>query len=228
MRLRTRGEGGRFLPRAVWYIAIVFTGLVEDIGAVERVEPGPDSRVLTIRPRALAADQLAIGESVAIDGVCLTVTARAQGGFTVLAGEETLRRTTVGDLAPGAPVNLERALRLGDRLGGHLMQGHVDGVGVIETRREADSNLVLEFRAAAPILRYVVEKGSIAVDGISLTVVALADYSFAVALIPHTLGATTLAGKSVGTRVNLEVDMIAKYVERLLAGHPSASPPPSP
>lgn len=200
----------------MWYIAAVFTGLVEDVGTVERADAGPDSRVLTVRPTTLPVDQLAIGESVAVDGVCLTVTERGDGTFTVLAGDETLRRTAVDGLVAGARVNLERALRLGDRLGGHLMQGHVDGVGVIGARREADSNLVVEFRAPTHILRYVVEKGSIAVDGISLTVVSVDDNSFAVALIPHTMAATTLAGKQVGARVNLEVDMIAKYVERLL------------
>jgi riboflavin synthase len=196
----------------------VFTGLVEDVGTIERVGASADARVLSVRPAAIAVEDLAIGESVAIDGVCLTVTERGDGAFTVLAGDETLRRTAVGDLATGQRVNLERAMRLGDRLGGHLMQGHVDGVGTIADRREADSNLVLEFRAPAPLLRYVVEKGSIAVDGISLTVVSVADYSFAVALIPHTVAATALAGKPVGARVNLEVDIIAKYVERLLAG----------
>ena len=210
----------------MWYIAGVFTGLVEDIGALERVEASADARVLIVRPAAISVGELVIGESIAVDGVCLTVTARGQGTFTVLAGEETLRRTAVADLAPGTRVNLERAMRLGDRLGGHLMQGHVDGVGEVETRREAGSNLVLEFRAPPAILRYVVEKGSIGVDGISLTVVSVADYSFAVALIPHTAGATTLAGKPVGARVNLEVDMIAKYVERLLGPALPASKTP--
>jgi riboflavin synthase len=200
----------------VWYIATVFTGLVEDIGTIERVEAGPDSRVLVVRPGAIRVDELALGESIAIDGVCLTVTARGDGCFTALAGDETLRRTAVDGLAAGARVNLERSMRLGDRLGGHLVQGHVDGVGVLHARRELDSNIVIEFRAPAQILRYVVEKGSIAVDGISLTVVSLSDNSFAVALIPHTVAATTLAGKPVGARINLEVDMIAKYVERLL------------
>jgi len=200
----------------VWYIAGVFTGLVEDIGTLEAVETSDDARVLTVRPAAIATEELAIGESIAVDGVCLTVTERRGATFTVLAGEETLRRTTVADLAPGARVNLERALRLTDRLGGHLMQGHVDQVGAIQSRREAGSNLVVEVRTPAELMRYVVEKGSIAVDGISLTVVSVADYAFAIALIPHSVAATTLAGKPVGARVNLEVDMIAKYVERLL------------
>jgi len=203
----------------------VFTGLVEDVGTVERVDADVDSRVLVIRPGALPVDEIAIGDSIAIDGVCLTVTERSAGAFTVLAGEETLRRTTVAELATRSRVNLERPLRLGDRLGGHLVQGHVDGVGVLHDRREAASNVVLEVRAAPPILRYVVEKGSITVDGISLTVTSVDDYSFAVALIPHTLAVTALGDKPVGGRVNLEVDMIAKYVERLLGGVPPASQP---
>jgi riboflavin synthase len=194
----------------------VFTGLVEDIGTLHAVEASEDARVLTVRPAAIATDDLAIGESIAVDGVCLTVTARGGGCFTVLAGDETLRRTTVADLAPGARVNLERALRLTSRLGGHLMQGHVDQVGVIQSRDEAGSNVVIEIRAPGDLMRYVVEKGSIAVDGISLTVTSVADNVFAIALIPHSVAATTLAGKPVGARVNLEVDMIAKYVERLL------------
>ncbi len=209
----------------MWYIAGVFTGLVEDIGTLEAVEASADARVLTVRPAAIATDELAIGESIAVDGVCLTVTERRGGSFTVLAGEETLRRTTVADLAPGARVNLERALRLTDRLGGHLMQGHVDQVGAIQSRREAGSNLVVEVRTPAELMRYMVEKGSIAVDGISLTVVSVADYAFAIALIPHSVAATTLAGKPVGARVNLEVDMIAKYVERLLGATGASKTP---
>ena len=204
---------------ALWYVASVFTGLVEDIGAVDKVDVGPSARVLTLRPSSFSADELALGESVAVDGVCLTVTERGGGVFTVLAGEETLGRTAVADLAPGARVNLERAMRLGDRLGGHLVQGHVDGVGSVRARRESALNLVIEIEMPPALSRYVVEKGSITVDGISLTVAAVADYSFAVALIPHTMAATTLAGKPVGARLNLEVDMIAKYVERLLGAH---------
>lgn len=206
----------------------MFTGIVEDVGTLARVVASADARILTVRPSAISVDTLVIGESIAVDGVCLTVTERAGDAFTVLAGEETLRRTTVGGFAAGQQVNLERALRLADRLGGHLMQGHVDGVGTVHDRREADSNLVVEFRTPSNLLRYVVEKGSVAVDGISLTVVSVADYSFAVALIPHTVAATTLAGKPVGARVNLEVDIIAKYVERLLAGRFPPSPTQGP
>lgn len=194
----------------------VFTGLIEDVGVVAAVEVRPDARVVTVRPGALPVAELTLGESVAVDGVCLTVTARDDGAFTVLAGEETLRRTAIGDLAPGARVNLERALRMGDRLGGHMVQGHVDAVGVLAGRHASADNLALDVTAPAPLLRYVVEKGSIAVDGISLTVTRVDDSSFSLALIPHTVQATAIAAKKVGARVNLEVDMIAKYVERLL------------
>ena len=197
----------------------VFTGLVEDVGVIAGVEVRPDARVLTVRPGALPVAELALGESVAVDGVCLTVTERGGGVFTVLAGAETLHRTTLGDLAPGVRVNLERALRLGDRLGGHMVQGHVDGVGVLSGRDDQGDNLTLTVTAPRPLLRYVVEKGSITVDGISLTVTRVDDSSFSLALIPHTVQATAIAAKPVGGRVNLEVDMIAKYVERLLGPH---------
>ncbi|HUS67279.1 MAG TPA: riboflavin synthase [Kofleriaceae bacterium] len=197
----------------------MFTGLIEDVGVIAAVEARPDARVITVRPATLPVDELALGESVAVDGVCLTVTERGAGAFTVLAGAETLRRTTLGDLAPGARVNLERALRLGDRLGGHMVQGHVDGIGVLSGRDEAGDNLTLDVTAPGPLLRYVVEKGSITVDGISLTVTRVDDSSFSLALIPHTVQATAIAAKQVGGRVNLEVDMIAKYVERLLGPH---------
>jgi riboflavin synthase len=196
----------------------VFTGLVEDVGTVARVEPRAGTCLIELRPAALPASELAIGDSIAVDGVCLTVTARDSEAFAVTAVDETLRRTTLGELAAGDPVHLERALRLGDRLGGHLVQGHVDGVGTIAGRRAAGDNLEVTVAAPPPLLRYVVEKGSIAVDGVSLTVVRADDNSFAVALIPHTVAVTALGQKEVGGRVNLEVDMIAKYVERLLGG----------
>jgi riboflavin synthase len=198
----------------------MFTGLVEDIGRIERADRRGDAAVLVIAPAAIDAATLAPGESIAIDGACLTVTERGGGRFQVLAGPETLARTTLGALAAGDRVNLERALAFGDRLGGHLVMGHVDGLGRIESRRERDANLVIDVAAPAELLRYVIEKGSIAVDGISLTVNRVDGASFSVALIPHTLDHTTLGGKPVGGRVNLEVDMIGKYVEKLVAGYP--------
>ncbi len=197
----------------------MFTGLVEDVGTIARVEPNGGICLIEVRPAVLPIGELAIGDSIAIDGACLTVTARGDGLFAVTAVDETLKRTTLGERAAGHPVHLERALRLGDRLGGHMVQGHVDGVGELAARRAEGDNLELTVRAAPALLRYVVEKGSIAVDGVSLTVVRADDNSFAVALIPHTIAVTALARKEVGGRVNLEVDMIAKYVERLLGGH---------
>ena len=194
----------------------VFTGLIEDMARVARVSPDGDAVQLVLAPDQLPSAELALGESIAIDGCCLTVTARDGRGFTVLAGPETLRRTTVGALRPGARVNLERALLPTTRLGGHIVAGHVDDVGVIAERRPLGPGLELVLRAPGPLLRYVVEKGSIAVDGISLTVNQVAAQSFTFALIPHTLERTTLGAKPVGARVNLEVDIVGKYVERFM------------
>lgn len=199
----------------------MFTGLIEDIGTVVRTDRRSDAAVLVIEPGSIATAELVTGESIAVDGVCLTVTEAVPSGFTVLAGAETLRRTTAGNLRVRSRVNLERALRAGDRLGGHLVSGHIDAVGEIVARRELGSNLDIEVRAPAAQLRYVVDKGSIAVDGISLTVNRVGPESFSVALIPHTVGATTLGAKAAGAPVNLEVDIIGKYVEKLLAGYPA-------
>ncbi len=207
----------------------MFTGLVEAVGEVRRIDRRSDASVLTICPKSFAVSELVLGDSVAVNGACLTVTSiegSGEGGtFTVLAGAETLRRTTLGDLRVQSGVNLERALRVGDRLGGHLVAGHVDEVGEIVRRRDLGANLEIAFRASAQILRYVVEKGSITVDGISLTVNHVDDYSFSVALIPHTVEKTSLSTKSVGARVNLEVDIIGKYVEKLLGGYRGGSTP---
>jgi riboflavin synthase len=200
----------------------VFTGLIEDIGTVLRIDRRSDAAVLTIEPAAIRTAELVCGESIAVDGCCLTVTEAAASAFTVLAGAETLRRTTAGALRVRSRVNLERALQVGDRLGGHMVSGHVDAVGEIRARRDLGANLEIEVGAPAAQLRYVVEKGSIAVDGISLTVNRVGADAFAVALIPHTVDQTTLAGKSVGAAVNLEVDVIGKYVDKLLGGHRGA------
>ena len=163
----------------------------------------------------LPTQDLELGESVAIDGVCLTVTERGAAGFEAVAGAETLARTTLERLRSGSRVNLERALRVGDRLGGHFVQGHVDGVGTVSGRRDRGANIEIDVRAPAALARYLVEKGSVAIDGISLTVNQVAGDVFSVALIPHTATETTLASRRAGDRVNLEVDMIAKYVEKL-------------
>jgi riboflavin synthase len=194
----------------------VFTGLVEDVGRVARAERAGDALDLTIVPSAFRAGELALGESIAIDGVCLTVTERNHEAFRVLAGPETLARATTGELKEGSRVNLERALLPTTRLGGHIVAGHVDGVGEIAEKRVQGPSIVIRFRCAKELLRYVVEKGSIAVDGISLTVNRVDEYAFAVALIPHTLEKTTLGDKGQGARVNLEVDIIGKYVEKLV------------
>jgi len=203
----------------------VFTGLVEDVGRIAALERSEDAVVLRIQTSAIDAASLALGESVAVDGCCLTVTERKAGEFQVLAGPETLARTTVGGFVPGTRVNLERAMLATARFGGHIVAGHVDGLGKIAGKTPMGPAIEVVFEAAPELLRYVVEKGSICVDGISLTVNRVDGYSFAVGLIPHTLEHTSLADKSVGSAVNLEVDIVGKYVEKLLAGHLPQSTP---
>jgi len=195
----------------------VFTGLIEDLGTIVRADRRSDALVLTVRPTAIAVTALGLGESIAHDGVCLTVTATHGDSYEVLAGAETLAKTTLGERRVGDRLHLERALALGARLGGHLVAGHVDGVGELVSRVDRGANLVLTYRPPAPLLRYVIVKGSIAIDGVSLTVNAVDETSFAVAIIPHTVGATHLGQRRPGARVNLEVDLIGKYVERLVA-----------
>jgi riboflavin synthase len=201
----------------------MFTGIVEEVGAVAALHRGQGSARLSIACTTVVADARP-GDSISVNGVCLTVTTLDQGGFTADLMGETLDRTALGDLAPGAPVDLERALRADARLGGHLVQGHVDGVGTVDAVRPvAGADGALEWTAmtiALPeaLAPYVVEKGSITVDGTSLTVTAVDDTSFSVGLIPHTLAHTVLGVRHAGDRVNLEVDVIAKYVERMLRG----------
>ncbi len=196
----------------------MFTGIVEELGEVAAVtDAGGDSVVLAVRGPLVAGDARH-GDSIAVNGVCLTVVDRDEHGFTADVMGETLRRSSLGDLRPGSPVNLERAATLQTRLGGHLVQGHVDGVARIVSREPADAWEVLTFSLPAQLARYVVEKGSIAVDGVSLTVMAVTDDTFSVGLIPTTLKLTVLGVKQVGDPVNLEVDVMAKYVEKLLAG----------
>jgi riboflavin synthase len=194
----------------------MFTGLVEDVGTVARADRRSDALVLAIRPHRMPLGELTIGDSICHDGACLTVTELGRETFGVLAGAETLARTTLGGLRVGARVNLERALRVGDRLGGHWVTGHIDGTGELAGRRDLGANLVLVVRTPPALLRYVVEKGSIAVAGTSLTVNTVDAESFSIAIIPHTRDHTTLGGLSIGDRVNLEVDMLAKHVEKLL------------
>jgi riboflavin synthase len=194
----------------------MFTGLVEDTGTVARADRRNNALVLAVRPSRLPVGELTIGESVCHDGACLTVTELGRDTFTVLAGLETLERTTLGNLRVGKRVNLERSLKVGDRLGGHWVTGHVDGTGELAARRDLGSNLVLVVRAAPALLRYIVEKGSIAIAGVSLTVNAVDAETFSVAIIPHTRDATTLGDLAIGDRINLETDILAKHVEKLL------------
>lgn len=198
----------------------MFTGLVEDTGTVARADRRSDALVLSIRPAKIPVTELALGESVCHDGACLTVTDIGRDAFTVLAGAETLARTTLGALRVGSKVNLERSLKLGDRLGGHWVTGHIDGTGELAIRRDMGANLVLGVRAVPALLKYIVEKGSIAIAGVSLTVNAVDAETFSVAIIPHTRDHTTLGALSIGDRVNLEVDILAKHVEKLLGGKP--------
>ena len=194
----------------------MFTGLVADLGTVAAVDATPDGVRLTLTTGR--ARELREGDSIAVDGVCLTATAIDRESFEADVMHETLRSSTLADLRAGARVNLELALRAADRLGGHIMQGHVDGVGTVAALREDGFARVLTVRAAAPaLLRYVVHKGSISVGGVSLTVARIDEEGFDVSLIPETLRQTTLGSAIPGTRVNLEVDVLAKYVEKLLA-----------
>jgi riboflavin synthase len=193
----------------------MFTGLVADMGVVERIAPQQGGARLTLRPRALVVDALALGESVACSGVCLTVVERGGGLVSFDAVPETLSRTTLGGWRPGAAVNLERALALTDRLGGHLVQGHVDAVGEVLARAPEGQGARLRLSLPAPIAPLVAEKGSIAVDGVSLTVAAVTRDTFEVALIPETLARTTLGAAQPGTKVNLEADVVARHVARL-------------
>ena len=193
----------------------MFTGLVEDVGTVARADRRSDALVLAIRPARIPVAELVIGESVCHDGACLTVTEVGRDSFSVLAGAETLQRTTLGSLRVGKKVNLERSLRVGDRLGGHWVTGHIDGTGELVARRDGGANLVLVVRAPA-LLRHIVEKGSIAIAGVSLTVNAVDAETFSVAIIPHTRDMTTLGELSVGDRINLETDILAKHLEKLV------------
>ncbi len=194
----------------------MFTGLVEDVGTVTHADRRSDALTLTVRPARLPVSELAVGDSVCHDGVCLTVTERTGDTFTVLAGAETLARTTLGGVCVGSKLNLERALRVGDRLGGHWVTGHIDGTGALAARRDQGSNLVLVVRTPAALLRYIVEKGSIALSGVSLTVNSVDAESFSVAIIPHTWDHTSLGDLAVGGSVNLEVDILAKHLEKLV------------
>jgi riboflavin synthase len=197
----------------------MFTGIVEELGRVRTVTPNAGGARLEI-DAALVLTGAGIGDSIAVNGCCLTVVDLDAAGWAADAVTETLDRTSLGSLAAGDPVNLERPVRAEDRLGGHIVQGHVDGVGTLRAREQlADGSTRMRFEVPAPLLRYVVEKGSITIDGISLTVAGFDDatHTVDVAVIPHTLSVTTLGPKMLGDPINVEVDILAKHIERLLA-----------
>lgn len=185
------------------------------MGVLRSVRRGAHSAVLSIGAEAVLSD-LKIGDSVAVNGVCLTATTVDAGGFTADVMHETLNRSSLGALVPGSPVNLERAMAAGGRFGGHMVAGHIDGTGTITARRQDDNAVWYTVSAAPSLLRYIVEKGSIAIDGISLTVAAVEADRFSVSVIPHTAAVTVLGRKRPGDIVNLETDLIGKYVEKLL------------
>ncbi|MEW6246223.1 MAG: riboflavin synthase [Nitrospirota bacterium] len=205
----------------------MFTGIVEEMGVVTNLVKGITGTRLNILASTVLAD-LSIGASISVNGACLTVTSKAEREFSVDVSPETLSVTTLGSLAAGSPVNLERAMKLNERIGGHLVSGHVDGIGLIRTRRQDGNAVVLVIEAPKEVLRYCVPKGSITVDGISLTINDVTDRSLTVSVIPHTAKVTTLGIKQEGEHVNLESDLIGKYVERLLQerGHLPAKPAP--
>jgi riboflavin synthase len=193
----------------------LFTGIIEELGTVKRVQNGRDSSVLTIGARQVLQDTK-IGDSISTNGVCLTVTDMGSDYFMADVMAETLRRSSLGQLKVGSTVNLERALTLSSRLGGHLVSGHIDGTGKIVKFQPEDTAVWITVSAPSSLLRYIVEKGSIAIDGVSLTVASVTEQGFSVSIIPHTGAETILLQKKTGDMVNLECDMIAKYAEKLL------------
>ncbi|OPX84201.1 MAG: Riboflavin synthase [Pelotomaculum sp. PtaB.Bin104] len=192
----------------------MFTGIIEELGVLRGTRQGADSAQLVIGAEKVLKD-VQVGDSIAVNGVCLTVIHFTPRDFTADVMAETLAKTNLEKLTPGNPVNLERALRLGDRLGGHLVSGHVDGTGTIIRMEKHDIATLVSIRAPREVMRYIIKKGSVAIDGISLTVVDFQADNFQVSLIPHTAHATTLGLKRVGDNVNLEGDVIGKYIERL-------------
>lgn len=193
----------------------MFTGIIEDLGTVRSVVALEQGKRLAVET-ALPAAELTIGDSITINGACMTVTEIGEGSFCVDVSAESLRRTTLGDLDEGQRVNLERSMRLGDRLGGHIVSGHVDGVGTIEGVRSEGESWIYRFAVSEELARLMVEKGSVAIDGISLTCFDCTGRTFDVAVIPHTHRVTTLGAKGAGDRVNVENDVLGKYVARLV------------
>ena len=202
----------------------MFTGIIQDVGQVAALEQAGGDARLRIRTGGLDLARVGIGDSIATSGVCLTAVALPGDGFVADVSGETLSRTVIGDLVVGDPVNLELALTPATPLGGHLVSGHVDGVGEVTARREDARSVRLTVATPPELARYVAAKGSICVDGVSLTVNAVDGAAFELNIVPHTLQATTLGGFRPGRRVNLEVDVIARYLERLLLGDDAARP----
>lgn len=198
----------------------MFTGIIEEIGRVKSVRRGVKSVTLEIEASTVM-EGTAVGDSIATNGVCLTVTTMTPNGFTADVMPETVRRTSLSSLKPGAEVNLERALTLQSRLGGHIVQGHVDGTATVCRKTKDDNAVWLWIDCTPQLMRYIIEKGSITIQGVSLTVAKVEGSSFAVSLIPHTQGATTLHNAKVGDTVNIENDVIAKYVEKMIAPQPA-------
>ncbi len=197
----------------------MFTGIVEEVGTVAGIRKGAHSCVLTVNASTVLED-VHLGDSIATNGVCLTVTSFTPSSFSADVMHETLNRSSLGALRPGSPVNLERAMLAGGRFGGHIVSGHIDGTGTIASVDADDNAVWYRIQTAPAVLRYIVEKGSIAIDGISLTVAKVDASSFSVSIIPHTRAQTNLAKKGPGSIVNLENDCVGKYVERLLACSP--------
>ena len=196
----------------------MFTGIIEEIGTVRRIEHGAKGARLTIQAKTVLEDTR-IGDSSATNGVCLTVVSMTGDSFSADVMAESLRRSSLGTLQGGSPVNLERAMAANGRFGGHIVSGHIDGTGTIASQKREDNAVWVKIKTPAPLLRYIVEKGSIAIDGVSLTVAAVTDTDFSVSIIPHTGAQTILLGKKPGDPVNLECDVIGKYVEKLTAPH---------
>ena len=196
----------------------MFTGIIEEIGTVRRIEHGAKGARLTIQANTVLEDTR-IGDSIATNGVCLTVVSMTGDSFSADVMAESLRRSSLGTLQGGSPVNLERAMAANGRFGGHIVSGHIDGTGTIASQKREDNAVWVKIKTPAPLLRYIVEKGSIAIDGVSLTVAAVTDTDFSVSIIPHTGAQTILLGKKPGDPLNLDCDVIGKYVEKLTAPH---------
>ena len=196
----------------------MFTGIIEEVGTVRRIECGAKGSRLTIGAKTVLEDTK-IGDSIATNGVCLTVVSQTRDSFSADVMAESLRSSALGSLQSGSPVNLERAMAANGRFGGHIVSGHIDGTGTIASQKREDNAVWVKVKTPAPLLRYIVEKGSIAIDGVSLTVAAVTETDFSVSIIPHTGAQTILLGKKPGDPVNLECDVIGKYVEKLIQPH---------